>query len=48
MMHKFNYFVHNNGSMSCVGCGRCIKGCPVNMDIRQVIDGANKAELVVE
>lgn len=47
MMHKFNYFVHNSGDISCVGCGRCIKSCPVNLDIRQVIDGVNKAELVV-
>lgn len=48
MMHKFNYFVHNNGEIACVGCGRCIKSCPVNLDIRQAIDGVNKAELVVE
>ncbi|MDP4126194.1 MAG: 4Fe-4S dicluster domain-containing protein [Bacillota bacterium] len=48
LMHKFNYFVHNNGDMACVGCGRCIKSCPVNLDIRQAIDGVNKAELVVE
>ena len=48
MMHKFNYFVHNNGDMACVGCGRCIKSCPVNLDIRQAIDGVNKAELVVK
>lgn len=48
MMHKFNYFVHNNGDIACVGCGRCIKTCPVNLDIRQAIDGVNKAELVVE
>lgn len=48
MMHKFNYFVHNNGDIACVGCGRCIKTCPVNLDIRQAIDGVNKAELVVK
>ncbi|WP_407309361.1 4Fe-4S dicluster domain-containing protein [Desulfosporosinus sp. SB140] len=48
MMHKFNYFVHNNGDMACVGCGRCIRSCPVNLDMRQAIDGVNKAELVVE
>lgn len=48
MMHKFNYFVQNNGDISCVGCGRCIKSCPVNLDIRQAIDGVNKAELVVK
>lgn len=48
LMHKFNYFVHNNGEMSCVGCGRCIRNCPVNFDIRQAIDGVNKAEAVVK
>ncbi len=48
MLHKFNYFVHNNGDIACVGCGRCIKNCPVNLDIRQTIDGVNKAELVVD
>lgn len=48
MMHKFNYFVHNNGDIACVGCGRCLKACPVNMDLRQVIDAVNKAELVVK
>ncbi|MDR3600815.1 MAG: 4Fe-4S dicluster domain-containing protein [Desulfosporosinus sp.] len=48
MMHKFNYFVHNNGDIACVGCGRCIKSCPVNLDIRQVIDGVNNVELVVD
>jgi len=37
VMHKFNYFKTNNGQIACVGCGRCIKECPVNMDIRQII-----------
>lgn len=37
MMHKFNYFIDNFGEMACVGCGRCIKGCPANMDIRGVL-----------
>lgn len=37
VMHKFNYFVANNGDIACVGCGRCIKNCPVNLDIRKVI-----------
>jgi predicted aldo/keto reductase-like oxidoreductase len=25
----------------CVGCGRCIKQCPVNIDIRKVFDLMN-------
>ena len=37
VMHKFRYFVENSGQTACVGCGRCIRNCPVNMDIRQVL-----------
>ena len=39
VMHKFHYFVENEGELACVGCGRCIINCPVNMDIRQVLSG---------
>jgi len=28
-----------------VGCGRCIIYCPVNFDIRQVIQDAQKGEV---
>jgi ferredoxin len=35
MMHKFDYFIDNFGELACVGCGRCIRECPVNMDIRE-------------
>lgn len=36
-MHKFKYFPDRFGPVSCVGCGRCIKDCPVNIDIREVV-----------
>ena len=36
-MHKFKYFVDNYGQIGCVGCGRCVRECPVNVDIRQVL-----------
>ncbi|MBN1836031.1 MAG: 4Fe-4S dicluster domain-containing protein [Spirochaetales bacterium] len=36
-MHKFSYAVENNEDVLCVGCGRCITACPVNLDIRDVI-----------
>jgi hypothetical protein len=31
--HKFNYYVQKFHYRSCVGCGRCIRHCPVNMNI---------------
>lgn len=36
-MHKLKYFPdkYDQGVM-CVGCGRCVKSCPVNIDIREV------------
>jgi len=37
IMHKFKYFVDNFNATACVGCGRCIKNCPVNLDVREVL-----------
>ena len=41
-MHKLKYFVdkYQQGVM-CVGCGRCVRQCPVNIDIRRVCDLMN-------
>ncbi len=41
-MHKLKYYVdkYSNG-VQCVGCGRCIQYCPVNIDIREVISLMN-------
>jgi ferredoxin len=36
-MHKLKYYVDKyNSQVACVGCGRCVRHCPVNIDIRQV------------
>ncbi len=36
-MHKLKYYVDKyNSGIQCVGCGRCIRHCPVNIDIRNV------------
>ncbi len=40
--HKFSYYVKNFGMTSCVGCGRCTRSCPVNLDILSVVEGALK------
>ena len=45
IMHKFNYFVVNCQEIACVGCGRCVRQCPVNLDIRAVIEGARQVEV---
>lgn len=37
VMHKFKYFVDNFNEIACVGCGRCVRYCPVNMDIRKIV-----------
>jgi len=37
IMHKFNYYPKDFGEFGCVGCGRCVRECPVNLDIREVI-----------
>jgi formate hydrogenlyase subunit 6/NADH:ubiquinone oxidoreductase subunit I len=33
LMHKFDYSVKNLGTISCVGCGRCARLCPAQMNI---------------
>ena len=36
-MHKLVYFPNNNdGIFGCVGCGRCLQKCPINMNIVKV------------
>jgi sulfhydrogenase subunit beta (sulfur reductase) len=36
-MHKLKYYVDKyDAGIQCVGCGRCIRLCPVNIDVRRV------------
>ncbi len=41
-MHKLKYYVdkYENG-VQCSGCGRCVRHCPVNIDIRHVAELMN-------
>ena len=37
IMHKFSYFTERYGVNGCVGCGRCTRSCPVNLDMRRLL-----------
>jgi ferredoxin len=44
-MHKLKYFPDKYGQgIMCVGCGRCVASCPVNIDIREVCSRMNEYE----
>ncbi len=36
--HKYNYFPKNHDVIACVGCGRCVDVCPVNIDIIDILN----------
>lgn len=44
-LHKLAYFPANNdGTFSCVGCGRCVDKCPSHLNIIKVIKAFEKEE----
>jgi len=38
---KFSYVPQDFGPVACVGCGRCVVECPVNIDIREMLQDIN-------
>ena len=41
-MHKLKYYVDKyDDGVQCSGCGRCVRYCPVNIDIRDVCERMN-------
>jgi len=42
--HKYNYYPKNLDVIACVGCGRCIDNCPVNIDIIDVVNRAGEVK----
>lgn len=42
--HKFKFNIDNFGVASCVGCGRCISLCPVNVDLIENLLAIKEAE----
>lgn len=41
--HKYSYYVDNFDVIACVGCGRCINLCPVNIDIVEILRQVKEA-----
>ena len=43
--HKYSYFPEKFDVIACVGCGRCINYCPVNIDLLDILEDVKKAEV---
>jgi ferredoxin len=37
LMHKYSYAPETAAAVFCAGCGRCVRACPVNLDIREML-----------
>ena len=44
LMHKYSYWLDHIGEIGCTGCGRCVRFCPVGLDIRSMLRAANSFE----
>lgn len=44
--HKYEFFPMNSEVIACTGCGRCIRLCPVNWDITEVLAGVSAEQPV--
>jgi ferredoxin len=45
LSHKYSYWLDHAGEIGCTGCGRCVRYCPVGLDIRAMLRAANALEM---
>jgi len=45
LSHKYSYWLDHVGEIGCTGCGRCVRYCPVGLDIRAMLRAANALEM---
>jgi sulfhydrogenase subunit beta (sulfur reductase) len=43
--HKLKAFAHEYGSPGCVGCGRCVDTCPVDINVLTISDALTSCEV---
>ncbi len=41
--HKFSYYPERYGMLGCVGCGKCTRACPVDMNLQEHLVEATQA-----
>ncbi|MDD2309523.1 MAG: 4Fe-4S dicluster domain-containing protein [Desulfuromonadaceae bacterium] len=45
IMHKFKYYDDKFGQTLCTGCGRCVRICPVGIDIAAIVEEISNKEI---
>jgi ferredoxin len=41
-MHKFKYYPENLGAVLCTGCGRCVRHCPMEVNLIRILKGISQ------
>ncbi|MHB1125936.1 MAG: 4Fe-4S dicluster domain-containing protein [Bacillota bacterium] len=47
-LHKLQYFPERYGKTACIGCGRCLRKCPVNVDITRIVRDLQEVSVNVQ